>query len=519
MNEFSKLIYKKKLWVLMILNVVLFIILFKETLSRLWYEFQAPYTWDTTVYWAVARGLLNGLRPYVDLFDIKPPGIYLLSLFSLWLTNDVRGTFMIQIIAFFMFIFLPLPFLLHFKNRLYKTEFWLICLFLFNFCFLITLYVAERSGEFQIESLGAASLLIFLLTLFRSPHGNKNLPVNSLLASIGLLLAIGLKEPFLLTAFSVCLIFVKNFKELWTYYLFPLLIALVLGIILLFSTNLLVPYLTKYLQYVFSFHILRFSSPWQRGWNILYLFNDLNNFAFGLGYLILFILLFTLFLQLLTSQRKPIIFRLTIISFKFLLIIYSVSLAVGLGGEYYNHHFVFAVPVYVALFLYCVVKLIKLNKNWLSQVFILLSLLIVTFTVKNLPIFNYRQRINIIKHEEAIARAEAKYVDQVLDRSNMKEYLFIGPNGPQLYGFTHHSPQGPWFFQLSDFFINPRHQSELIDSLMVSDLVVVDNYPGGLIGDKLRQMVDVKFNLDPWPWVQDIKRETNKYQIYFRKNK
>src|SRR3989344_8992683 len=58
-----------------------------EVFLRLFYEIQGPYTGDSTIYWAVGRGILNGLTPYTDLFETKPPGIFLLSAMSIALTG------------------------------------------------------------------------------------------------------------------------------------------------------------------------------------------------------------------------------------------------------------------------------------------------------------------------------------------------------------------------------------------------------------------------------------------------
>src|SRR3989344_2498866 len=58
-----------------------------QMVERLIYELRMPFTWDTTLYIAVGRGILNGLTPYADLYENKPPGIFLMSALSLWLTG------------------------------------------------------------------------------------------------------------------------------------------------------------------------------------------------------------------------------------------------------------------------------------------------------------------------------------------------------------------------------------------------------------------------------------------------
>jgi hypothetical protein len=60
-----------------------------QTAYRICYELSGPFTWDTHIYLTVGRGLLNGLKPYVDLFETKPPGIFFLSAFSLLVSGGL----------------------------------------------------------------------------------------------------------------------------------------------------------------------------------------------------------------------------------------------------------------------------------------------------------------------------------------------------------------------------------------------------------------------------------------------
>ena len=52
------------------------------------YELHHAYNWDSPLYWTVGRGMLNGLKPYTDLFENKPLGMFLISAFSFRLTDD-----------------------------------------------------------------------------------------------------------------------------------------------------------------------------------------------------------------------------------------------------------------------------------------------------------------------------------------------------------------------------------------------------------------------------------------------
>ena len=70
----------------------------------LFFEMSALNT-DAYIYLTVGRGILNGLRPYTDLFESKPPGIFYLNALSLWLTN---GTFLLRMLQAGNLLSLPI---------------------------------------------------------------------------------------------------------------------------------------------------------------------------------------------------------------------------------------------------------------------------------------------------------------------------------------------------------------------------------------------------------------------------
>jgi hypothetical protein len=61
------------------LGLVAASILFQQLWQRLVFEFSSPSGHDSSVYWAVGRGITNGLAPWKDLFDntyLLPPYPY-----------------------------------------------------------------------------------------------------------------------------------------------------------------------------------------------------------------------------------------------------------------------------------------------------------------------------------------------------------------------------------------------------------------------------------------------------------
>src|SRR3989338_10892941 len=60
---------------------------------------------DAYIFMTVGRGILNGLRPYTDLFESKPVGVFLLNALSFRLTG---GIFLLHIIVGLGTIALPI---------------------------------------------------------------------------------------------------------------------------------------------------------------------------------------------------------------------------------------------------------------------------------------------------------------------------------------------------------------------------------------------------------------------------
>ena len=65
-----------------IMIFLIFFIAFPHLISRLNYELEGPFTWDTPMYWTVGRAFLDGKKIYVEMFENKPPIIFLLSALS-----------------------------------------------------------------------------------------------------------------------------------------------------------------------------------------------------------------------------------------------------------------------------------------------------------------------------------------------------------------------------------------------------------------------------------------------------
>ena len=85
--------------------IILFCVITNKTFSNFFlrysYELQGPFTYDTTMYYAIGKGLTHDLIPYQDLFETKPPMIFFLSALSYKLTNDF---YLCNIISFIILL-------------------------------------------------------------------------------------------------------------------------------------------------------------------------------------------------------------------------------------------------------------------------------------------------------------------------------------------------------------------------------------------------------------------------------
>ena len=98
MKIITKTIFNKKfikyIEFIFILSLVLLTILiafpfFWENIKN---ELEPLYNYDSNCYFGIGRALASGHKLYVDMFDIKPPGIYYMSALSFMLTKDFHLT-------------------------------------------------------------------------------------------------------------------------------------------------------------------------------------------------------------------------------------------------------------------------------------------------------------------------------------------------------------------------------------------------------------------------------------------
>ena len=494
----------------------------KQVWQRLGSELNPAYNWDDTLYWAVGRGILNGLTPYKDLFETKPPGIFWMSALSLKLTG---GVYAMNVFSFYCLVITGLipviatAILCRRRNCDKRTTALMIFASLL-FGMMLALYSQIRSGYIQVEAFGAMFVCVYLLLIFDGYEENQR-PWSLSVIAAGLFLAFAglMKEPFVLIAACASLLFVRSIRGFFYKTILPLLYGGAVGAGLMAATGVLKPYLTIYIKYILSSRVHSDNSPYQRIKDFEHLTNDLANFSPLLCCAVIFLLVFVFFYMSQDVRELPSAgFKQW---FKWIprfvalpLGLFAASFAVAIGGQYYNHHHIFALPAYMALFLLtlrgCVVgpDLINQNRAFTEEkqgirygplqcrkaLSVLCAVLLIGFYL--LPDFTYDEALS---RETAQMKTHAEYIDNLLDEKGIERYLFLGFNGPYFYGLTEHSPLGPVFAQFPDDYKEDADNwfcRSLLAELNEAQIVFVANIDVGVISEKVWNALNSDFVRD-----------------------
>jgi hypothetical protein len=461
------------------------------------------YTWDTPIYWAVGRGIVNGIAPWSGLWEIKPPGIFLVSAISFKIFDSPAFTHYFQVLV--LLLTAAVPIVAYFLLSSYRSVLKLALSSLSGL--LLALYSAERSGEVQVESFGAAFACIAVFAM-ATPNFEKRKILGISLTAIGILGACGFKEPFLFPLLGVSLIFCRDIKDWLCRFALPLVIAVVAGVLILLICGWLSDFL-HYLDFMSSTHIYRHGSPFRRAMDFFRIYNDMNAFSYGLAFS-MFALLSMPFLRIINSKIDEYSTFSRILFFTIALFLTTYS--VGLGGEFYNHHHIFALPFYMALVLF-------LQKNWNGENSAvgklgLFSFIFLAIAALNLPNLNFDERAKNLSYWAKESIEAAAYLDSKMDALGIDRYVFIGDHSRlQIFGWTKHSPMGPYFFQPSQWFQQPQWFGAIGDSL-VSNIEKADVV---VVGRAVRELEPQADYINSILNEQFTKEKVNRFQIYFRK--
>ena len=441
----------------------------KELGGRLGYELKEVYTVDHILYFTVARGILQGSKPYADFYENKPPLIFLLCALSYAIRGDFHLINIFSFISLLLMIAIPVAYLIYkcIKNKANPLIFLMMALPVISITLIITLYTEVRSGEAQTELFGAVSSMAALLCILLGRDDDKFYSPTVIISGFFLGVAAMFKEPHAVLLVVLMMMLVKNKRDIFTKVLFPLGYAVQTILLILICSNCLDSYFTIYLKNMFSSHINLYGSPFIRAFNLANLVTDMKNYAEYMphlvGILLLTVILTFAFKVVVEQDLKQRIYKM--MRFMVLLLgLYTTGFVVGLGGQYFNHHYVFAIPFYFTLMFICIdelpVEKVRLFANLpddklIDNPSIVYSSILFAIAVFSVPLSiktystnsnKYHQDTSVVEKVKGMKEL-ASYIDEICDALDEEHYLFLGFNGYHMYGYSKHMPYGPIFAQ------------------------------------------------------------------------
>ena len=117
-------------------------------------------------------------------------------------------------------------------------------------------------------------------------------------------------------------------------------------------------------------------------------------------------------------------------------------------------------------------------------------------------------------------KAEANYVDAILDKIDEKTYVYIGGLGFHLWGYTKHSPKGKYAVQVSNWNAErlPKFYESIIDNVSDAKLIIFNNYKDEKLKNKIEPILNKNFTTKTPYSLKNIPMPKMRYKIYFRKN-
>lgn len=536
----------------------------RELFGRLGYELHEVWNWDSVLYYTVGHGLEEGKTPYLEMYENKPPMIFLLAALSRKLTGGYRLLNFLSAGAFLSMLVLPLLFAGIFWKRS-KVRFAygaLVFLFTLGCSALFLMYSEERSGEVQIEAFGTSALLFALFfASFIPSEKAKPYSLSVVLTGVFFGIAAMFKEPFLVVG-GVSVLLMCNCKKDFFFRLFmPMLYAGVTVLAVLLVSGAFVPYFTVYLNNMLFSHISRYGSPFERMFRLGRLFRDMLKFSFALPAAVIFCILAVAVCEtagVSPEGKQPLPLRAALKRGALSVLrltagLFAASFCVGLGGQYFNHHHIFAMPWYFALLMRSIQLFFlvfraasdrapeaagiapaaqtdetpsfasrRKQKRALPAVACLTALCcLLTAGFFARPV--YRQNEQVIARIQTL-KQDAAWLDDVLDRLGEDTYLWLGFNGYTPCALTRHLPSGPCFaqdsanFQNADGFFAQAFEKQLLGT----NVLVVKEISLGVLTESTKKYIEENFTSDPPESIAGLESsrpETFEWEMFYRKEK
>ncbi len=485
---------------------------------RAWYEVSSGVlAGDAFIFQTVGRGIVNGLKPYADLFETKPPGIFLLFALSLKFFGDQTLVKLLQaavLLGIPVLVFLPSLHIV--AQRPARQRQWLSLLSLL-FGLLLALYTANQAGQGLPESFGAFFAIAFLAAFifgYRFPISDFRSPlIHSLLLGVLLLCSLGFKEPFFLSILAGVVLLSDDdqsfIRQLVSSFLIPAAIALALGLFALAVLGYLGPFFSVYLPHMLGYHIQQYhGSTMIHALEIWRTFRNMGAYSwwFAVAVTLVWVGVFVRFVVL---SSWFLVLRWVVAS-------YLMFLAIGIGGDFYGHHFIFAVPVYAALWWAMLRHLPERIPKFATAALAILLTLTAFFSTQ----FSYAKSAAQWKEKEEGMQTAALAIDTLMQQCEWNRYLQMIPRGVGPYAYTKASPYGPIFTQYERFIgASKSYQTQYLRALKEAPFMLLIDIKKSNLSVFAKQYVGVHYVPDPPACAGENFSLPEPYNLLFRQEK
>ena len=457
----------------------------------LWKELLYPsYGYqDHALFMGIGRALLNGLTPYVDIFENKPPGIFLVAAFSLWLNNDITFARIAQAI-----VLAAIPVVVGIAGflRLQGSSIRLriigsACAFMFGS--MLMFFTESYAGAFYTESFGAAFGVAYAaLTIKRKWHY-----IDISVAALLLLATLGFKEQFLFSLFAVSLISSHTFREWLERFGIPLFIAMFLGTIALAWMGFLKAYVGTYLHYLLFDHRLILIQMGVQSPSPFHVFSWLgwirSLHVVPFLQVTILLLMVMLFLPDRKDVNRPAWQRWLRIAATILFTLLSTQMAGNKG-----HQQVVGVPIYAAMFF---ASITICATWWRSNRFVrITSATCMVSMIASVFFFSApssHEWLTTERSKEVQIKQLAGTIDNILDQCNIERYLRFSVSKEQEYAYMRHSPL-PMGLMQNDIISKlsvPLFRKQMRESLEVAKFALIRD--GDILTPEVGQYLENNF--------------------------
>lgn len=479
---------------------------------------QGPVCWDSFVYRALGKAVAHGLVPYRDVFDFKPPGIFLLSGLGEAIGNGALFGAVLDATIFATIAVVPALAVWRRAAKHAGSVRYAATAATLSFATALAISLYVWCVGYQVECHGVFFASLYAVALF---HWGRERSAPLIITTPLILMAVWMKEPFVLIVAAVGLIFSNDAKSLFRNLAAPAVIGAAVGTAILAALGWLEPLLTDYLP-----AILRVSgeelSRYPRGdlWARPFSMRAARHLWSGTPFLAVTVALLPLLPLLLSWQERRAI-RWT--AFKMAAAAYLASLAILAGPYLDHHHHAVALPVFLALFLLAVREALARPPDLTVRILAVAIMACASVAILTARPARGEASIRRMRAWTNAPRNAAGPLNAILATCPQARWMFVGSlRNPILPAFSSRPPDGRISFQIRHF-VDRRGwmRDAFFMDIANADLVVVDRWSFtsrdyGRALPRLKRVLKTEFTKSPWPCAEG-RKGTGIYDFYFRK--